>query len=412
MKGLGALDPRAAPLPHGTEVITGVDRVAGERTVPQGTIGRVVGLPEEGLLDVHVVGVGTLRYRREDLTLRKAGQARYATRRADTYEALMPCRVLETVVGSQAWGLADERSDTDLRGAFALPFSWTTGLADPPQDLVREDGSATYWEVGKAIRQALRADPNTLEMLFVPGVKALDPIGAWILEAREAFVSKEIHGTFARYAVAQLRRLEQSQRLARHRADVLEWLREGEPTLDEVAARLADRSPRAAPTRADGILAAKEYIKQLYRSLHDQGLVEAKSFEALGRFARGPAATLELPRELRPKNAYNLLRLVWTASEWLRTGTPTFAPGPPLRDRLLAIKRGEVALEEVLTEAEAMTVTLAEALQESALPAHPDVERADALLRRIRGELARRGLDAVEGPFGRDAPAAPVAAWE
>ena len=59
-----------------------------------------------------------------------------------------------------------------------------------------------------------------------------------------------------------------------------------------------------------------------------------------------------------------------------------------------------------------MTVTLAEALQGSALPAHPDVERADALLRRIRGELARRGLDAVEGPFGRDAPAAPVAAWE
>ena len=49
---------------------------------------------------------------------------------------------------------------------FVLPLAWTTGLAEPPLDLVSLDGSQTYWEVGKAIRQALRADPNTLEMLF------------------------------------------------------------------------------------------------------------------------------------------------------------------------------------------------------------------------------------------------------
>lgn len=411
MKGLDALDPRATPLPHGTEVVTGIDRVAPDRVVPQGTVGRVVGLVGDEV-DVHVVGVGTLRYPRAALVARKVGQARFAARRADAWAALLPCRVLEVVVGSRAWGLADDASDTDLRGAFALPFAWTTGLVEPPQDLVREDGSATYWEIGKALRQALRADPNTLEMLFLPGVVALDPIGAWVLEAREAFVSREIHATFGRYAVAQLRRLEQSQRLARHRADVLGWLREADLTLDEVALRLAARSPRAAPTVADGVLAAKESIKQLYRSLHDQGLIEAKSFDALVRFARGPAATLDLPRELRPKNAYNLLRLVWTATEWLRTGVPTFTPGPPLRDRLLAIKRGEVALDVVLAEAEAMTGDLRAAFERSPLPEAPDVPRIDGLLRRLRSELARRALDDVAGPFGRDAPPPPVASWD
>ena len=43
--------------------------------------------------------------------------------------------------------------------------------------LVSADGSATYWAAGKAIRQALRADPNTLEMLFLPSATPQDPIG-------------------------------------------------------------------------------------------------------------------------------------------------------------------------------------------------------------------------------------------
>jgi hypothetical protein len=44
---------------------------------------------------------------------------------------------------------------------FALPFPWTQGLVAPPEDLVSADGSQTYWAAGKAIRHALRADPNS-----------------------------------------------------------------------------------------------------------------------------------------------------------------------------------------------------------------------------------------------------------
>src|SRR5439155_4394644 len=145
-------------------------------------------------------------------------------------------------------------SDTDVRGLFALPFPWTVGLAEPPLDLVSADGSTTLWEVGKAVRQALRADPNTLETLFVPSACALDPVGEWILEARDAFVSAEIYGSFGRYALSQLKRLEQASRLAEHRATLLEWLREDPArSLDAVAARLAAIAPRAAPTEADAL---------------------------------------------------------------------------------------------------------------------------------------------------------------
>ncbi|HVJ90387.1 MAG TPA: nucleotidyltransferase domain-containing protein, partial [Labilithrix sp.] len=334
-------------------------------------------------------------------------------RRANAWDALRPCVVLETVVGSHAWGLSDAGSDVDQRGIFALPFTWTQGLVAPPENLVSADGSATYWAAGKAVRQALRADPTTLEMLFLPGATPLDPIGEWLLAERDAFVSVEIYGTFGRYALGQLRRLEQGLRLAEHRAVILEWLRK-EPslTLDEVAERLAKTvSSHASSSGPDAVNRAKQYVKQLYRSLADQGLLDANEFSALVRFAQEKAADFDLPRELRPKNAYNLIRLLATASRWLREGTPTFEVEGALRDRLLAIKKGEVSLDDVLAEAEAMAPELERARDASKLPRRPDVVRADALLRRIGEELAKRWGLRAPGPFGADAPAPPEVAW-
>ena len=65
----------------------------------------------------------------------------------------------------------------------------------------------------------------------------------------------------------------------------------------------------------------------------------------LARFAAERAHDFELPRELRPKNAYNLLRLLATAERWLREGEPVFEMSGALRTRLLAIKAGEVFRE-------------------------------------------------------------------
>ena len=226
--------------------------------------------------------------------------------------------------------------------------------------------------------------------------RALDPIGEWLLAERDAFVSIEIYGSFGRYALGQLRRLEQGLRLAEHRGAVLEWLREDPTlTLDAVGARLGN----------------KEYVKQLYRSLFDQGLLAANDFASLVRFAREKSATFELPRELRPKNAYNLVRLLATATAWLRDGTPAFEATGALRERLLAIKRGEVSLEDVLAEAEAMAPELETARDASRCRSARTWRAPTRSLRRIGEEIARRFALAAPGPFGQDAPPPPVAAW-
>ncbi|MCY1042828.1 nucleotidyltransferase domain-containing protein [Corallococcus sp. bb12-1] len=409
VRGLEQIDRLSVPLPHGTEVTTRVERVASAgRRIPQGVVGRVV-RAHDGGFDVQIVGVGEVWFARDELVPRRVGQVQFAQRREAAWSALRPCVVLETRVGSHAWGLADERSDVDVRGVFALPLPWTLGLGQAPQDLVSADGSTTYWEVRKTVEQALRADPNTLETLFVLGATASDELGEWMLEAREAFVSKAIFGSFGRYAMSQLDKLTRSQRLAEHRDLLLAWLCEDPtPDLDDVARRLAAVSPRSAPTPEDGVLAAKTYVKQLYRSLWDQGLLAANDFAALTAYARGGGQRPPSARELRPKNAYNLLRLVALATGWLRDGVPTFEATGALKARLLDIKGGQVPLEEVLRDAEAMAPALEVAHRESRLPEHPDYARADRLLRRVGDEVARRWVLKTPGPLGRDAPEAPA----
>ena len=406
-RNLSAIDPLAVPLPHGTEVTTRVERLSGDRRVPQGVVGRVVAIRDDGF-DVLVTGVGVVRYTRGELMPRRPGQVRFAEQRAADWDALRPCVVLEATVGSRAWGLAEEGSDTDLRGVFVLPFSWTVGLVEQPQTLTSADGSTTYWEYRKAIEQAVRADPNTLELLFVQTARASDQIGEWLLQARDAFASADLFGSFGRYAVSQLGKLARSARLAEHRGLLLDWLKEDPaPGLDVVAGRLAAISPRTAPTAADGLLASKEYVKQLYRSLFDQGLLDANDFPALVRYARGGGRQPEPARELRPKNAYNLLRLIHVATGWLRSGQPELEMKGAVRDRLLEVKRGSVDLDAVLAEAERLVPGLEAARDATKLPPRPDLPRADALLRTVGAEVARRWVERVPGPFGADAPPPP-----
>jgi hypothetical protein len=408
ISGLTPVDPLAVPLPHGTEVIVRAEKVVDGRRLPQGHLGRVV-RARDGGFDVLITGIGEVWYERGELAARKPGQLAFAQRRESAWAALSPCTVLRATVGSRAWGLADEASDVDLRGAFVLPFPWTVGLVSPPTDLVSADGSQTFWEARKLVQQALRADPNTLELLFVPSARSTDEIGEWLLAARQAFVSKLMFGSFGRYALSQLAKLSASQRLAEHRDLVLNWLtEEPAPTLDEIARRLARISPRTGPDESNAVLQAKTYIKQLYRSLWDQGLIDANDFEAMKRYARSGGRRPPDARELRPKNAYNLLRLIHLAAHWLREGAPEFEARGAFRERLLSIKRGEVTLDEVLREAEALSPSLEEARNVSRLPEHPDYLRADELLKRIGTEVARRHVEQVPGPLGRDAPASPL----
>ena len=409
--GLADLDPTAVPLPAGTEVVTRVARLVDGELRPGGATGRVAAITAGSSgeqIEVVFIDGRRARYLRDELVPRKLGVARYARRRQAAWDQLRGCVVIDAVVGSRAWGVASEDADEDRRGVFVLPAPWTTGLAEPPLDLVSLDGSQTYWEVGKAIRQALRGDPNTLEMLFASPT-VVDPIASELLAMRGGFLSLEIYGSFGRYALSQLDRLAHNQRLAEHREIVIGWLRD-EPalTLEAAAQRLAETARIVAPSAGDAVARARDYLKQLYRSLYDQGLIASNEWSALG----AASGALAMPRDLRPKNAYNLIRLLDLAIRWLSGEPPEVRASDEIRPTLLAIKSGELAMTEVMALARALTPRLETAREASPLPRHADLTRAERVLRAIRDDAARRWLVRAPGPWGADAPPAPEARFD
>lgn len=406
--GLEGVDPRTVTLPCGAEIATTSELHVEGKVIPMGVLGRVVALPGEGMITVRLVGRGEHTIRRDQVIPRNDGHLRFAVAREQAERDLGPCELLSVTVGSRAWGLSNEGSDHDTRGVFLWPFAWAVARGRMPEVVVSADGSHTRWELGKTINQALDADPNTLEMLWVPERLHEHELGARLCAEREAFVSQRIYGSFGRYAVAQSKKLGKSLRLARHRGLVLDWLVEDpEAKLDDVARRLAEDT--AGEGEGADIPRAKQYLKQLYRSLHDQGLLSACSFAGLAEFARTRPPDLELPRELRPKNAYNLLRIVSCAVSWLRTGEPIIVVEGELRDKLLEIKSGSVPLETSLAWTEEAAAGLDRARANSVLPVDPDFGRAEALLLHGREYAARAWLEQVEGPWGRDAARPPVA---
>ncbi|MGW7484906.1 nucleotidyltransferase domain-containing protein [Nonomuraea muscovyensis] len=144
--------------------------------------------------------------------------------------------ILSVVVGSRAYGLDVDDSDTDRRGVFVAPTEDFWRLTKP---VTHRDGPLPEqfsWEVERFCRLALDANPTVLECLWSPIVEVVTPFGARLLGLRGAFLSRRAHETFAGYADAQFRRLDpeapkwkQAMHMIRLLMSGLQLVRTGEP---------------------------------------------------------------------------------------------------------------------------------------------------------------------------------------
>ncbi|WP_395372029.1 DNA polymerase beta superfamily protein [Streptomyces tubercidicus] len=115
--------------------------------------------------------------------------------------------VYACVMGSRAFGLATETSDTDRRGVFLAPTPLFWGFEKPPTHVEGPREEEFSWELERFCRLALRANPTILECLHSPLVERIDATGRELLTLREAFLSRQAHRTFAGYAGSQLKQL-------------------------------------------------------------------------------------------------------------------------------------------------------------------------------------------------------------
>lgn len=112
-----------------------------------------------------------------------------------------------TLGGSHAYGTNIETSDIDLRGVLLPTKEELIGMDHFEQRLDEETDTCLY-EFNKFIRLVCNCNPNVIEMLGCRDYIVFNEVGMRLIENAKRFLSQKCIVTFAGYATAQLRRLE------------------------------------------------------------------------------------------------------------------------------------------------------------------------------------------------------------
>ena len=151
---------------------------------------------------------------------------------------LEPLIIYRCIVGSRAYGLDTDESDTDLRGIYLAPAELQWSIFGAPEQFEDNAAQTCYWELQKFLIMALKANPNILECLYSPMVEKVTPLGEQLLGMRECFLSQMIFQTFNGYAMSQFKKIERDMRNSgevrwKHAMHLLRLLLTGAATLRE-----------------------------------------------------------------------------------------------------------------------------------------------------------------------------------
>jgi uncharacterized protein len=205
--------------------------------------------------------------------------------------------IYRCVVGSRAYGLDTDESDTDIRGIYLAPADLQWSLFGAPEQFEDNGTQSCYWELQKFLIMALKANPNILECLYSPMIEKITPLGEELLAMREVFLSQMIFQTFNGYAMSQFKKIEQDIRNHgevrwKHAMHLLRLLLTGAATLR------SDRVPVRVEAHRDRLFAVKRgelpwaevdaWRKELHgdfeRALAETKLPERPDYEAANRF--------------------------------------------------------------------------------------------------------------------------------
>jgi predicted nucleotidyltransferase len=123
-------------------------------------------------------------------------------------EGLFDRVIFRCVIGSRAYGLETEDSDTDRRGIYLPPADLHWSLYGVPDQLENDITQEVYWELQKFVVLALKANPNVLECLYSPLVETCTPLAQRLLDMKEAFLSKLVFQTYSGYVASQFKKMQ------------------------------------------------------------------------------------------------------------------------------------------------------------------------------------------------------------
>jgi uncharacterized protein len=198
----------------GTQIVTLVDvpSAAGLVLHPRGTVGVVVKAPtdrehsyrirfpdgmEAALKPTEVTMLA--RFKEGEI-----GNRGHALAQEDLYKRV----IYRCVIGSQAYGLADEESDVDRRGIYLPSADQHWSLYGVPEQLENDQTQEAYWELQKFLVLALKANPNVLECLYTPLVEKATPLAEELLAMKGIFLSRVAYQTYNGYVMSQFKKMQ------------------------------------------------------------------------------------------------------------------------------------------------------------------------------------------------------------
>jgi hypothetical protein len=192
-------------LPVGTQVVSLVPVLGtdGKPVHPKGAVGVVIQSPGDYWHSYRVRFPDGFEgsFKRPELAIlsqyksNQIGGSRDPLREYNLYEHV----IYRCIVGSRAYGLDSDESDTDRRGIYLPPAEAHWSLWGVPEQLENLDTEETL---------ALKANPNVLECLYTPLVEHATPLAQEILAMRGSFLSKMVYQTYNGYVMSQFKKLQ------------------------------------------------------------------------------------------------------------------------------------------------------------------------------------------------------------
>lgn len=117
--------------------------------------------------------------------------------------------IFKCIYGSHLFGTNTAESDLDTRGVFIPTEEFYLGFLNRVEQVESREPDECLWEISKFLKLCLEANPNLLELLFVPldSRNVLEKSAEWsqIVRNRNIFLSTKVRDTFSGYAESQLR---------------------------------------------------------------------------------------------------------------------------------------------------------------------------------------------------------------
>jgi predicted nucleotidyltransferase len=116
--------------------------------------------------------------------------------------------IFKCLTGSRAYGTNHAESDWDYKGVFRIDPKRYFYVNSPPEQVANSKQDETYYTLLRFLHLAINANPNILEMLFMPQDCVQISTEMWekIIAIRDAFISKRVLHTYGGYAAAQIKK--------------------------------------------------------------------------------------------------------------------------------------------------------------------------------------------------------------